>query len=275
MGTNKRERQKQNRAKARDQRIRQQKAQKVRRRGIIFGIGIPVLVVALFGVAQIGGSSTPKSSDASFDAVVTTAPGTTEPGGSVSGATKCPKTDGSEKRVTTFKQAPPMCIDASKTYTATFDTSEGVIDVKLDTKRTPKTTNNFVVLSRYKYYDGTPIFRTDPSIDIIQGGGPNNTSGPGYTIDDEGGKFSYTPGDLVMARSSGANSGGAQFFFATGDKTSLLDSQGTYVTFGHVTNDASLKVLQAIIALHKADNSGMGGAPSRTVTINSVIITES
>ena len=275
MGTNKRERQKQNRAKARQQRIHQQKVAKVRRRGLIFGIGIPVLVVALFGVAQIGGSGSSSSSDTSFDAVVTTAPGTTQPGSTVSGATTCPKTDGTEKHVSQFKQAPPMCINIAKKYTATFDTTEGAIVVNLDTKRTPKTTNNFVVLSRYKYYDGTPIFRTDPSIDIIQGGGPNNTSGPGYTINDEGGKFSYTPGDLVMARSSGANSGGAQFFFSTGEKTALLDSQGNYVTFGHVANDASLKVLQSIIALHKADDSGMGGAPSRTVTINSVTITES
>lgn len=272
MGTNKRERQKQNRAKAREQRIRQQKLNKVRRRGLIFGIGIPVLVVALFGVAQIGGSSS-KSSDPSFDAVVTTAPGTTEPGSSVTGATKCPKTDGSEKRVTQFKQAPPMCIDAAKKYTATFDTSEGIVVVDLDTKRTPKTTNNFVVLSRYKYYDGTPIFRTDPSIDIIQGGGPDNTSSPGYTIADEGGKFSYTEGDLVMARSSGANSGGAQFFFSTGEKTALLDDQGTYVTFGHISK--GLDVVKAIIALHQADNSGLGGAPSHPVTINSIKITES
>jgi cyclophilin family peptidyl-prolyl cis-trans isomerase len=166
-----------------------------------------------------------------------------------------------------------MCIDAAKKYTATFDTSEGTVVVDLNTKLTPKTTNNFVVLSRYKYYDGTPIFRTDPSIDIIQGGGPNNTSGPGYTIPDEGGKFAYTPGDLVMARSSGANSGGAQFFFAAGENTALLDDQGTYVTFGHVSK--GLDVVKAILALHQADNSGMGGAPSRTVTINSLKISES
>lgn len=272
MGTNKRERQKQNRAKAREQRIHQQRVNKVRRRGMIFGIGIPVLVVALFGVAQIGGSnSTP--SDTSFDAIVTNAPGTTEPASTVTGATKCPKTDGTEKHVGQFSEAPPMCIDATKKYTATFDTTEGTIVVDLDTKITPKTTNNFVVLSRYKYYDGTPIFRTDPSIDIIQGGGPDNTSGPGYTIDDEGGKFTYTEGDLVMARSSGANSGGAQFFFATGPNVSLLDGQGTYVTFGHISK--GLDVAKAIIALHKADNSGLGGAPSRTVTINSITITES
>lgn len=273
MGTNKRERQKQNREKARSQRIRQQKLSKVRSRGLVFGIGIPVLVVALFGVSQIGNSDSGSTTVPSFDAVVTTVPSvSTLPANSIKGSTNCPKTDGTEKRVTTFTEAPQMCLSASKTYTATFDTSEGKIVVALDTKRTPNTVNNFVTLSRYKYYDGTPIFRTDPSIDIIQGGGPNNSSGPGYTIADEGGKFTYTEGDLVMARSQGENSGGAQFFFATGPKVNLLDDQGTYVTFGRVSK--GLDVVKSIIALHQADDSGLGGAPSRPVVINSISITE-
>lgn len=268
MGTDKRARQKANRQKAREARVRKQKLNKVRRRGVIFGIGIPVLVIALFGVAQIGGGD---STDNEIDAVITTLPtASTLPAEKITGKTPCPKTDGTERHVDTFEQAPPMCIDANKAYTATFDTSEGEVVVELDVDRTPKTVNNFVVLANYKYYDGTPIFRTDPSIDIIQGGGPNNTSGPGYTIEDEGGKFTYKEGDLVMARSSGANSGGAQFFFATGPNVSLLDDQGTYVTFGKVTK--GLDVLKAIMELHQADDSGLGGAPSRTVLIKSVTI---
>ena len=83
--------------------------------------------------------------------------------------------------------------------------------MQLDTTRTPGTVNNFVTLSRWKYYDGSSIFRTDTSIDIIQGGGKTNTDSPGYTIPDEGGTFTwsdtggkgpftYQAGDLVMAR---------------------------------------------------------------------------
>ena len=49
--------------------------------------------------------------------------------------------------------------------------------------------NNFVTLARWGYYDGTTLFRTDPSIDIIQGGSPHTESasdqGPGYSIADE------------------------------------------------------------------------------------------
>ncbi|MFM9082491.1 MAG: peptidylprolyl isomerase [Actinomycetota bacterium] len=276
MGTDKRERQKANRAKALEARARRERMDKIRRRGIKFGIGIPVVVIALFALAR-----TTSDDSGANDIVDTTAisstPETT-PGDEITGATPCPKTDGSEKRVTTFEQAPPMCIENGKSYTATFDTSEGTIVVDLDTDKTPKTVNNFIVLSRYKYYDGSYIFRTDPSLDIIQGGGQDNTDGPGYVIEDEGNQFTYSAGDLVMARSSGPNSGGGQFFFVTGPNAKVLDyregdpaSQGTYVTFGKVTE--GLDVTQAILALNEGEGN-LGGAPSRPVQIRTVTITE-
>lgn len=195
----------------------------------------------------------------------------------IKGDTPCPAADGSSAPAGEFEKAPPMCIDPTKKYSATFDTTEGKIVVALDTTRTPATANNFAVLARYHYYDGTRIFRSDPSIDILQGGSPHTESasdqGPGYNIQDEGGKFTYTEGDLVMARGAGANSASAQFFFATGPKVSNLDTQGTYVTFGKATE--GLDVLKKIIGLHTATSDGLGGKPSRPVTINKLTITES
>ena len=164
-----------------------------------------------------------------------------------------------------------MCIDAKKSYTATFDTSEGAIEIALNTKKTPKTVNNFVTLSRYKYYDGSFIFRTDPSIDIIQGGGESNTDDPGYTIEDEGNGYKYTEGDIVMARTGAPNSAGGQFFIVTGPNASALDSQGTYVVFGKISK--GLDVAKAIIGLN-AGSGQLGGAPSRAVKIASVTIAE-
>jgi len=237
---------------------------KVRKRGILFGVGIPAIVVALFLISRLAGGND--------STATTTSSSVATPTEFVYGDTDCPKTDGSQKQVSSFASAMKKCIDETKSYTATFDTSEGEIVVDLNTNAVPGTVNNFVSLSRYKYYDGSTIFRTDPSIDIIQGGGKTNTDSPGYTIPDEGGKFAYSEGDLVMARGSEPNSGGGQFFFVTGPKASLLDSQGTYVTFGKVSK--GLDVVKGIIALHKADNSGLGGAPSRTVTVNSVTISE-
>ena len=150
---------------------------------------------------------------------------------------------------------------------------DGTVRARLDTQRTPQTANNFVVLARYKYYDGTRFFRTDTSIGIIQGGGLSNAASPGYTIADEGGTFTYTPGDLVMARTGQPNSAGAQFFFGVDENVSGLDTQGTYVTFGEVTE--GLDVLQAILATNVDDPaSGLGGAPDPPVTVNSVRIEE-
>jgi cyclophilin family peptidyl-prolyl cis-trans isomerase len=268
VGTDKRERQKANRERARQDRIRKQQRTKLTKRGLIFGLGIPAIVLALFAVSWATGGD-----DAAAPAVTTVA--TTIPGVTptvTDGLTACPKTDGTQERVSTFTSPIKNCIDAAKSYTATFDTSEGSVVVALNSKTVPGTVNNFVSLSRYKYYDGTTIFRTDPSIDIIQGGGFSASDSIGYTIKDEGGPFTYTEGDLVMARTGTPNSGGAQYFFATGPKVAQLDGQGTYVTFGKVTK--GLDVLKKIIGLHEATTDGLGGKPSRTVTVKTITITE-
>jgi cyclophilin family peptidyl-prolyl cis-trans isomerase len=198
----------------------------------------------------------------------------------------CPAEDGSSPRTIDFAESQPMCINPNETHIAVFDTSEGEIRVELHTENAPVTVNNFVTLARWGYYDGTTFFRTDPSIDIIQGGGPHTESpsdpGPGYTIQDEPefdldpetgqmtGPYRYVPGQLVMARTGAPNSSSAQFFFTTGTRAALLDGQGVYVVFGE-TDEAGLGVLQSVIGLHEPGGA-LGGAPSRTVTVNSVTI---
>ena len=200
----------------------------------------------------------------------------------------CPAPDGSEPRYFDFDGPQPMCIDPGARYVAVFDTSEGEMRFELTAAATPGTVNNFVTLARWGYYHHTLLFRTDPSIDIIQGGSPHTNSasdpGPGYTIPDEpafdvdpdtgqlSGPYRYEPGQLVMARSSGLDSAGAQFFITTGPNASRLDSQGTYVVFGDA-DAAGLTVAQSIIGLHVAGGS-LGGAPSRPVIVRSVTIEE-
>ncbi len=215
----------------------------------------------------------------------------TEPGSDQQGDASepgCPELDGSSGRVIDFDGPQPMCIDPASAYTAVFDTTEGEIRFDLTAEATPQTVNNFVTLARWGYYDDTLLFRTDPSIDIIQGGSPHTNSasdpGPGYNIVDEPafetdsetgaltGPYRYEPGQLVMARSAGPDAGGAQFFITTGPNAAKLDGQGTYVVFGK-TDAAGLAVAQSIIGLHVATGS-MGGAPSRDVTVRSVTIEE-
>ena len=81
----------------------------------------------------------------------------------------CPPADGSGPQVLDFDGPQPMCLDASKQYTAVFDTTAGEMRIDLDMVNTPITANNFAVLARYHYYDDTLLFRTDPGIGIIQG----------------------------------------------------------------------------------------------------------
>jgi cyclophilin family peptidyl-prolyl cis-trans isomerase len=183
--------------------------------------------------------------------------------------------------VTSFAEAPPMCIDPAVAYSATFETTEGSFTVALDAASMPATTNNFVVLARYHYYDDTSIFRIDPTIDVFQSGAPAtnsaNDNGPGYTIDDEGGPFTYETGDLVMARTQQPNSSGGQYFVGTGPKVSVLDGQGTYLNFGRVSE--GLDVVEAIAALYvpfprSSPNAALGGGPSVPVVVTSITITE-
>ena len=284
MGTDKRERKKANRNIAREGRQKAQRNAVIKQRAIRYGIGIPVAILALWAVSKYfittDSTSTTDTTVATSDTTVATSDTTvatsdttlsTTPGAQIEDDTKCPPTDGTAVRTTNFTKAPPMCIDAKKSYTATFDTSEGAIEIALDTTKTPKTVNNFVTLSRYKYYNGSFIFRTDPSIDIIQGGGESNTDDPGYTIEDEGSGYKYSEGDIVMARTDEPNSAGGQFFIVTGPNASALDGQGTYVVFGKVTK--GLDVAKTIIGLN-AGSGQLGGAPSREVKIASVVITE-
>ena len=277
MGTDKRERKKVNRNLAREGRQKAQRNAVIKQRVIRFGVGIPLAILALWAVSKFfittdstsSSDTTVATSDTTIASLTPTL--STTPGEQIEGDTKCPATDGTALRTTNFSKAPPMCIDAKKSYTATFDTSEGAIEIALDTKKTPKTVNNFVTLSRYKYYDSSFIFRTDLNLDIIQGGGESNTDDPGYNIEDEGNGYKYTEGDIVMARTGEINSAGGQFFIVTGPKASFLDDQGTYVVFGKISK--GLNVAKAILGLN-AGSGQLGGAPSRAVKITSVTIAE-
>ena len=72
-------------------------------------------------------------------------------------STPCPPAEGAAERVTQFSEAPPMCIDPSKTYTAVLDTTLGSMTIALDAAAAPMTVNNFVVLARYRYYEGVVL----------------------------------------------------------------------------------------------------------------------
>ncbi len=244
------------------------------------------LAVVVGAVLVIGGLLwLTSSNDDKASTTSTTAPPTTVANELVArpfeyGTTACPPAAGADKATLDFSAPPKNCLTKGKSYTATFETTAGPIEVDLDTTKTPGTVNNFVFLARNKYYDDTVLFRADANIDIVQGGSPhtqdNSDPGPGYDLQDEGkfnadatlGEYRYKAGDLVMARSTKVDGASAQFFFVTGPLAAAgLDSQGVYVTFGHVTK--GLDVLQKMI------ETVQGDVPNPEVKITKVTIAES
>ena len=183
--------------------------------------------------------------------------------------TECPAADGSSPKTTKFSGPPPMCIDPSKRYTATMVTNKGTMTIELDPLSAPKAVNNFVVLARYKYFEGIAFHRIVPGF-VLQGGDPQQTGtgGPGYKFEDELPKAgSYKLGSLAMAN-SGANTNGSQFFIVAGDAGTSLPPQ--YSLFGQVTQ--GLEVVKAIEDVGIAGTQD--GKPSEVVKILTVNIKE-
>ncbi len=143
-----------------------------------------------------------------------------------------------------YPKAPPVTIDASKTYVATICTAAGQIAIQMHPEVAPQTVNNFVFLANSGFYDGLVFHRVCPggtncsgtSFQIAQGGDPkgDGTGGPGYSLPDEGGKGPYTPGTVAMARSNAIS--GSQFFINGSDNSSLASQPSVFNVFGEVTS---------------------------------------
>ena len=141
------------------------------------------------------------------------------------------------------------------TLTATLQTSEGTIVLRLFPDQAPKTVSNFVELaegtrewtdpqtrssSTDKLYDGTIFHRVIPNF-MIQGGGltPNlsqKPTRPAIKNEAENG-LKNDAGTIAMARTSAADSATAQFFINLKDNDFLNHGVRDfgYAVFGHVT----------------------------------------
>lgn len=285
MGSEKRERQKAGRQARLEEEHKYARRDALKRRVITFTvIGLVVVGVLLLLSNRDSGDSEDESSSATTAAagepVDITVP---EPGATITGETPCPPADGSAERTTRFERPPPECIDPTADYTATVATSEGEFTIDLDTQAAPSNVNNFVVLSRYGYYDGVAFHRVIPGF-VVQGGDavgyPQSqqdepagdpepgTGNPGYTIADElpsaeGAEVVYPTGTVAMAN-SGPDSNGSQWFVVTGAQGEALPPD--YTPLGEVTD--GMDVVMAIEAFGTAGE----GAPTKEVVIESVTI---
>ena len=267
--------------------IRREHEAAARRKSLAIG-GVAVLICAvIIGVivALTGSDKDTENTAKSDDSTTTTTVGNsdstapesaaaelpTPPAGiTLTEATTCPPEQGSEERVQAFAGPPPTCIEEGVNYTATFNTTEGNFTAELDAKTAPIAVNNFVVLSRYRFYDGVPFHRIITGF-VIQGGDgdgpPWGNNDLGYSFKDElpDSSSAYTDYSLAMAN-SGSDTNGSQFFVVLPGGGSQL--QPLYTRFGEVTEGRD--VIDAI-----GQMSDGGESPTKAVVINSVTITSS
>ena len=126
---------------------------------------------------------------------------------------------GSDDDPKEWSSPPALEIDPSKNYTATIEMKKGgEIEIELFADKAPKTVNNFVFLSRQRYYDDVTFHRVIADF-MAQSGDPTGTGtgGPGYRFDNEfHNDLRHTgPGILSMANSgvrNGQGTNGSQFF---------------------------------------------------------------
>ena len=272
MGTDKRNRQKENRLARRNEVAQKTQRQILRRRitRIALFIGAIVGVVLLFNLTGNKDEAQTPTSDSVVSAESTVA--TVSGGPFVYGESECAPADGSGSQIQEFTSAPKLCIDLTKTYTAVVSTSKGDFTVVLDAAKAPGTVNNFVNLARSKYFDGTVCHRAIPTF-MVQCGDPTATGsgGPGYAIADElPSAGEYKLGSLAMAN-SGPNTNGSQFFVITGEQGVSLSPN--YTLFGQVTKGLDTTVS----ALDKAGNddpASNGVPPKEELRITKVTISE-
>jgi len=166
------------------------------------------------------------------------------------------------------------------TLTATLQTSQGTVVVRLFPDHAPKTVRNFVELAEGgrewtdpvtrrattgKLYDGTIFHRVIPDF-MIQGGDPlgSGRGGPGYKFGDE-----IHP-DLVFDRpyllamaNAGPGTNGSQFFITTAPTPWL---NGKHTIFGEVVDGAD--VVDRISRV----KTGSQDRPAEDVTLESVTV---
>jgi peptidyl-prolyl cis-trans isomerase A (cyclophilin A) len=169
------------------------------------------------------------------------------------------------------------------TLTATLQTSEGTIVLRLFPDQAPKTVSNFVELaegtrewtdpqtrrpSSDKLYDGTIFHRVIPNF-MIQGGDPlgTGTGGPGYKFGDEfHPDLSFNRPYLLAMANAGPGTNGSQFFITT-VPTPWLNRKHTI--FGEVIEGADVvdRISQA--------KTQAGDRPVTDVVLESVTVTRS
>ena len=168
----------------------------------------------------------------------------------------------------------------AETLTATLQTNQGRIVVRLFPDHAPKTVRNFVELAEggrqwtdpntgqattAKLYDGTIFHRVIPDF-MIQGGDPlgSGRGGPGYKFADEiHPDLRFDRPYLLAMANAGPGTNGSQFFITVAPTPWL---NGKHTIFGEVIDGAN------VVDLISRVKTGSQDRPAEDVTIDSVVI---
>jgi peptidyl-prolyl cis-trans isomerase A (cyclophilin A) len=168
----------------------------------------------------------------------------------------------------------------SNELTATLQTNQGTVVVRLFPDHAPKTVKNFVDLaeggrewsdpktrksSATKLYDGTIFHRVIPDF-MIQGGDPlgTGTGGPGYKFGDEiHPDLGFDRPYLLAMANAGPGTNGSQFFITTVPTPWLT---GKHTIFGEVISGKD--VVETISKVR----TGRNDRPADDVVLESVVI---
>jgi cyclophilin family peptidyl-prolyl cis-trans isomerase len=275
MPTNKRERQRENRAKKMEEQKKLERQKKLRKRATQFTI-LAVVLAVLLVLPTLFSNSDDATTTTTAAGTATTTTTVALPAG-YDGYRAQPTACGAEPPAPvtemTFDAPEDQGITADATVTATITTSCGDIVASLDPSIAPETVNSFVFLAREGYFDGSVFHRIVPGF-AIQGGDPTavGNGGPGYLVADEFPEdgFVYGRGVLAMAN-AGANSTGSQFFIVDGDDAGL---DPLFSVFGTVidSEDTIDKITSVQLTGRDGTSATEQSLPLETVYIESVTI---
>ena len=273
-------------------------AEKRRKRNMnLVFVGIVVVVLAIIGYTQLtkktkkvavkstpsaSAQPSPSSSAAGVAVTPTATPSVTTSaaaGATTTTAATCPAAPKpAQGDHSTQASPPPMTVSASKTYTATFNTTCGTFVVALDVKDSPNTVNSIVYLANKGFFNGLTFHRISKGANVIQGGDPNGdgSGSPGYQVVDpvpaSVSSGNYGPGLVAMAKTSAAPAGsaGSQFFVVPDGVTSQIGP--SYGVLGTVSSglDVVTKIFNDVPA---SGGPSYDGPPAVPVYINTVTIT--
>jgi cyclophilin family peptidyl-prolyl cis-trans isomerase len=163
-----------------------------------------------------------------------------------------------------YNEAPPMKIDESKQYFATFLMANGgEFSAELFPAKAPITVNSFVFLACKGFFDGVTFHRVLEGF-MAQGGDPTGTGmgGPGYEFVNENSDLTFDKAGVLAMANSGPDTNGSQFFITFGPTEQL---NGGYTIFGQVVE--GMDVVNAITRRDPGQTPTFDGEMIETITI--------